>query len=516
MVLIAGTAVPGKYLGGSPISFEEAKIIGTLVNNPIKILGGPAAKFGFGTEGGKAAIPKEKLKDYYDTIAEGDVEIVTYRLLKENLNESLVDPTETLPRSSKLLEEFAIRGAHIVRQHPYYPHMLIAEIETYRGCPKAYYGLPCSFCIERVYGKPDFRPIKSIVREIEELYKVGVRNFRLGRQPDIYCYMAHKIGESPYPKPNPEAIEKLFKGIRNVAPKLKTLHIDNVNPGTIVHWPKESEKITKIIVTYHTPGDVAAMGFESLDPKVVRENNLKLTFNEGLKAIELINKIGARRGWNGLPHLLPGVNLVFGLKGETEETYEINFQFLKEILKRKLMIRRINIRQVMLFPQTDMWNIGDTIIRKHKRLFKKYKEKIRREIDLPMMRRIVPKGSIIRRAYTEAYGGKKITYARQIASYPILLVCPLKLPLKLEMDFIVLEHSYRSVIALPYPIPVNSIPLKVFTSYFTLLPPSQRLKIIQKRPYKNLLELNRKTGEKLGNLLKYLTTLEPYKTQKET
>ncbi|RLF16734.1 MAG: radical SAM protein [Thermoprotei archaeon] len=462
VVFIAGTAVPGKYLGGTPISYEELIRYSRLIREPIKVLGGPAARFGFGVEGGRCAIPKDALKEVFDVIAYGDVEAVLLDLLREKLSVERVNNYVTLPRSSPILNEIARRGAHIVIKHPCYPERLIVEIETYRGCPKAYFGRPCSFCIERFYGKPDYRPLNGILKEIEELYRLGVRRIRLGRQPDLYAYQAIGVGETEFPKPNVEAIAKLFRGIRRVAPNLRTLHIDNVNPGTVYHWKEEARKITKIIVEYHTPGDVAAMGLESADPEVIRRNNLKVLPEEAMEAIRIINEIGARRGWNGLPHLLPGINFVYGLRGETPRTYELNLEFMKRVYNEGLMVRRINIRQVMAFPGTEMWEVGDSIIRKHKRIFHIYKERMRKEVDLPMLRRVIPQMTVLREAYTEAYNTKKrLTYARQVGSYPILIAIPMKLPLYKEMNFIIVDHGYRSVTGLPHPIPVNKLNYKL-------------------------------------------------------
>jgi len=347
IIVIAGVTVPGKYLGGKPISIKELEEWFKIIDKPSKILVGPAAKFGIGTIGGKVAELPTKIKENFDVIVKGDPEVFVYEIIHENSLEK-VDPYITRTSYDEV-EEFIIKGTRIVTQHPNYGLNLIIEIETYRGCPRVITG-GCSFCIEPLYGLPKFREQKCIVKEIEELYKLGVKFFRLGRQPDIFVYKAREVSLEEFPKPEPSEIEKLFRGIRNVAPHLKTLHIDNVNPGTVAHHPKESREVAKIIIKYHTPGDVAAFGVESVDPIVVKQNNLKVTMEEALKAIKVINEVGARRGYNGLPELLPGINLLFGLKGETKETYKLNYEFLKKIVDQGLLIRRINIRQVMVFP----------------------------------------------------------------------------------------------------------------------------------------------------------------------
>lgn len=145
-------------------------------------------------------------------------------------------------------------------------------------------------------------------------------------------YVSYKSIDSEkeeVPKPNVEAIEKLFKGIRNVS-NPKVLHIDNANPAVIARHEDESREVAKILVKYCTSGNVAAFGVESFDEKVIKANNLLTTPEDVLKAVEILNEVGGKRGETGLPYLLPGINLLFGLKGERKETFTINFEYLKK------------------------------------------------------------------------------------------------------------------------------------------------------------------------------------------
>jgi radical SAM superfamily enzyme with C-terminal helix-hairpin-helix motif len=462
LVVLAGVAVPGKYLGGTPANLQEITHYVGLISKPVKVLGGPAAAFGCGIEGGKIAEKADKIvSSLFDVIACGDVELVVSQLIKEKLVESRVDPT--LKRNAgHEISQYAEKGAEIVRQHPNYPETLICEIETYRGCPRSVSG-GCSFCIEPLYGLPDFRPTNDIIMEVRALYRAGVRHFRIGRQPDIFSYMATGVGEDEFPRPNPSALRNLFGGIRAECPDIETLHIDNANPGVIARYPVECEEIAKIIIQYHTPGDVAAFGVESVDPIVIKMNNLKAQPEQSLLAIEIINRVGARRGNNGLPELLPGINFLYGLAGETRETYKLNLDFMKKVLNRDLLVRRINIRQVIPFPDTRMGRIGNKVIRKNKGIFTVYKEKMRNEVDLPMLRRLVPTGTILRHVRTEMYEGKS-TLARQIGTYPLLIEIPDIIPLKTWFDFTVVDHSYRSVTGLPFPLNLNTATLKLIRS----------------------------------------------------
>lgn len=496
VIIVAGVTVPGKYLGGTPIKLEELEQWFRIISRPLKILVGPAARFGIGLEGGRVAALPSHVKENFDVIVQGDPELYVHELLTQGLEKA--DP-HVIRRTYELTNKFAIKGTKIVRQHPNYGLNLIAEIETYRGCPRAITG-GCSFCIEPGYGLPVFREPKDIVDEVKALYMVGVRHFRLGRQPDILAYKAIDSGKEEFPRPNIVELRKLFHGIRSVAPEIETLHIDNVNPGTIVHHEVESRDALKVIVEYHTPGDVAALGVETADPRVVKLNNLKVYPDEAFKAIKIVNEIGSKRGWNGLPELLPGINFVYGLIGETKETYRLNYEFMKKVLDAGLLVRRINIRQVIAFPTTRMWKYGDSIIKKHKNIFRVYRDKIRKEIDLPMLRRVVPRGTILRKVFTETYSGKH-TLARQVGSYPLLVNIPMKLELHKWIDVVVVDHGYRSVTGIPYPLNVNTCPLRILQ----LVPGISRsevLELAKNRPIRSYEELRRIVN---SYSVKYLT-----------
>jgi len=223
---------------------------------------------------------------------------------------------------------------------------------------------------------PDYRSVEGIAAEVAALASVGIRNFRLGRQPDLLTYASRDEGLSN-PAPNPDAVLRLFRSVRASAPGLSVLHIDNVNPATVSATRALSRGSEAHRRAPH-PGDVAALGIESFDEEVVRRNNLKVYPDEAVAAIKTVNSVGSARGENGLPHLLPGVNLVYGLMGETAETFEANLSYMKDILNMGLMVRRINMRQVMVMPSTRMEAAGDFLARKHHSLFVRHKERMRR------------------------------------------------------------------------------------------------------------------------------------------
>lgn len=458
LILIAGMIVPGKYLGGNPISVREAKKIfsSTLIATVPKMLVGPWARFGCGLEGGKRALSPDALSPPFDCIIDGDVEVVLDEYLTGNNHPK--DLEYSLERDSyEKFEESVIKGTRIVNQHPdHSKNHLICEIETYSGCPRYLTG-GCSFCIESLQGPPRQRSVDAILREVESLYQQGVRAFRIGNQPDLFTYGSEEMGIEEFPTPCPHTIERLFSGIRSVAPDLEVLHIDNVNPGTIAHHPEESKEVAEIIVKYHTPGDVAAFGVESFDPKVAKENNLKASGEEIIRAIRILNEVGAERVGRGLPHLLPGINLLYGLPGETSRTIKYNMDYLHRILQEGLMLRRINIRQVIHVPGTRACGMGETRLEHHE--FYCHKTEVRERIDLPMIQRIAPQGTVIRSAFVEAQRGKNLLL-RPLGTYPLLCHMPNGLHYTHQMDLVVVDHGPRSLTVLPYPINPKEMSLR--------------------------------------------------------
>jgi len=448
-MLIAGMIVPGKYIGGTPISVREAREFFSAPESAgiPKLLVGPWARFGCGLEGGRFALGSDVLSPPFDYIVRGDAEIVIGRAAEDGWDFSAVDLDETRG-SPQDISEYAVRGSAIVEQHPGHSMgYLICEIETYRGCPR-YVSGGCSFCIEPLYGLPAQREPEDIIREIESLYNHGVRAFRIGRQADLFTYGSTEMGETEFPTPSPRIIESLFSGIRTVAPKLQVLHIDNVNPGTIAAHPEESKAVARIIMKYHTVGDVAAFGVESLDPEVKKRNNLKVTQEEAVTAIRILNEVGGQRPDWELPHLLPGINLLYGLPGESKRTLEYNMEFLRELVTEGLLVRRINIRQVIRFPGTPI-SRGEKGRLRHSE-FIRHKREIREQIDQVMIARVAPLGTIIRSVYPEQREGN-VQLLRPLGTYPLLCHMPMGQEVSEAADVFVVDHGPRSVTVLPFP-----------------------------------------------------------------
>ncbi|WP_456328058.1 helix-hairpin-helix domain-containing protein [Archaeoglobus sp.] len=476
VIIIAGIAVPGKYLGGNPLSVKDLKNLANLKVE--KILVGPITL---------EIDDKDRryLEEFYE-IVDYPFERKLLEILAKKFNKSV-----KVEKDRNFVNRYALLGAEVVKQHPDFPYV-ICEIETYKGC----YWRRCSFCVERFH-KLEMRNPKWVIAEIKALYDNGVRYFRLGNQTDFFTYMADFRYEIP--KPNPEFMRSFHRAIWESCPRIRTLHLDNVNPKTIAVHPEESREIIKIIVTYQTPGNVGAMGLESADERVVRENNLCATPEEVKFAIKLVNEFRSI-GYNGLPCFLPGINFVIGLKGETKKTFERNYEFLRELLDEDLWVRRINIRQVKVFRGTPMEKVGYKNVLKHKKYFRVFKEKVRREIDREMLKRIVPVGRKLTDLRCELKKGK-VTFARQLATYPLLVGIIGEYERNTVLDARVIDYGRRSITALPI---LNPNTAKLYQ--LEAIPGIGKAlagKIIANRPYKSLEDLKAVLGEVFDRVVQF-------------
>ena len=392
LIIIAGVHTPGKYLSATPGTLKEIiKLTKDLKCK--KILTGPAV-YGTSKQGGKL-FEKADLSNFNDI-----------RNFNFNYNQ---------------IKKFAVKGTEIIKQ---IPDLRIIEIETAKGCSRK---IHCSFCTEPLKNELEFRKKQDILEEIKAFDKLGVKHFRLGKQSDYYSH--------------PQAIE-ILKEISKFNPKV--LHIDNVNPRSVI--TKKGIEITKAIVKYCTEGNTAAFGIESFDPEVIKQNNLNSDPETTYKAVKIINKYGKQRGPNGMPKFLPGINLLFGLIGESKTTNEHNLKYLKKFLKENLLLRRINIRQVDIFEGTPLYNtIGNKFIKKNKKYYWKWRNQIRQEIDWPMLEKIAPKNTILKQVRTEIWDGKT-TFARQIGTYPLIIGIKKRLELNQFIDIKVTGHMLRSII----------------------------------------------------------------------
>jgi radical SAM superfamily enzyme with C-terminal helix-hairpin-helix motif len=263
---------------------------------------------------------------------------------------------------------------------------------------------------------------------------------------------------------------------------LDILHVDNANPAVISTHPAESREVIETLVECCTAGNVLALGLESADPIVFRENNLNSTSDQLMDAVRTINEIGGERGKTGLPKLLPGINLICGLDGETDITYRTDMDLLKRILSEGMMVRRINIRQVMPLRK----DFGTKV---DKNSFKKFKEAVREEIDREMLKRIVPKGTLLKDVFMEIHDGNT-TFGRQIGTYPILIGIPYKVEIGSVHDITVTDWGFRSITGITTPFDINAMPMSAIEG-LPGIGKKRAAKIVVGRPYSSMDELRK-------------------------
>ncbi|HOZ11523.1 MAG TPA: radical SAM protein [Thermotogota bacterium] len=435
LVIIGGVSVPGKYVGGAPLSFHELEKIVERCPDPLKILFG-AFTFRHETDRSqpkKASAPSRPVKrdalKAVECLVTGNLETYLYYLLSGK------NPPEDIAKETEKTELCALAGAGVVGRHPNYPN-LICEIEVSSGCERRSH---CSFCSEPLFHKRFVsRDPEALLAEVAALGDQGVKHFRLGRTANILAYGDQGDG------PDPRVLRKVYQGFRERVTDLRTLHTDNANPQYIAEHPVASARILETIAEYNTPGDILSFGVESFDETVIRSNNLGTRVESIFQAIKLVNEIGGVRK-EGIPALLPGINLIAGLIGETKSTFVRNLEALKKITEEGWLLRRINLRQVMIFPETPLWAYRQShYLPFHHREFQRFKEKVRTEIDRPMLQRVFPTGTTIRDVITEYLEGNN-TFGRPLWTYGILVGIREPLPIGEKWDVTVTEHGFRSL-----------------------------------------------------------------------
>lgn len=459
LVVLASCVVPGKYLRGDPMKRDEAAraFRAARSHGAVTVLAGASARFGFGDAGGgKALAGLGPLEPLVDRKCPDHSDAFLYDTVKAlDAGDDIPGPFGQRKRTADEWDQFARLGADLVVHHPDHPEPLTVELDTYTGCAR-YVDGGCAFCMEPLEGKPKYRDEARIEEEVARLAELGVRNFRLGGQACFYSYKAKGVGHDPDPQPDVAAVRRLLEGVRRAAPELRVLHIDNGNPTVIAKWEDESREITRLLVEHGTDGSVAAFGLESMDPAVQKANNLNTNAELAMKATRILNEEGGMRGPGGQPHVLPGYNFISGLPGETKATYQHNLTFLHEVHDAGLMVRRVNIRQIL--PSRKGM---DAMPHKHHHDFVSFKKKAREGFDHPMLQRVYPIGTVLKDVYMETRDGHT-TFGRPIGSYPILVGIPYEVPLETYHDVVVSDHGYRSITGFVTPFPVHAAGTKMW------------------------------------------------------
>ena len=457
-VILAGAIVPGKYVRGTPISRKELDEVLSIIPSPSPVLCGGWAIRHWRYDGW-TPLRSNLFCAVQDTDATLDHFISTGNW-------------EHRKRTPEQWSRWALSGASskAVTEHPDLITQdgragpLTYEIELYQGCVRFKRG--CRFCIEPKKGLPLWRTENDVLSEIAAALDSGVVNVRVGGATDIYTYKAEGVEGLEYPIPNPEPIAKVLHRAREDE-RLQILHVDNANPSIVAENLEPSTEITKTLVETLSDGAVLSFGLESADPEVHEQNWLNCDSEQLKTAIRHINEFGRKKGDRGLPKLLPGLNFIAGLKGETEESYQMNLQLLRTLSSEGLWLRRINIRQVE----------GQGFQEVPEKAFKEFKQEVRNEIDSPLLQEMLPTGAILRDVWWEAQddrirrpeqvldskysdedirGKPGITFGRQIGAYPILVGVPYRIPLETSSDIMITGHGKRSITGVELGLDVNT------------------------------------------------------------
>lgn len=467
-VILAGAVVPGKYMRGTPISQREANqiLLEMPAGTPL-LFGGWAIRAW--RQSGWTPLRKNMFMAVQDTDATLD------HFLRTGV-------WKHKRRSPEQWKKWALKGAasKAVTEHPDLIDAegnagpLVYEVELYQGCVR--YKRGCKFCIEPKKGVPIWREERDVIEEVRIAADSGVRNVRIGGATDVYTYKAEGVVDLEYPIPDPQPIAEVLHGIREDE-RIEVLHVDNANPSIISENLDQASQITKTMLETLSDGAVLSFGLESADSSVHEENWLNCNTDQLIRAVKHVNEFGRERGDRGLPKLLPGLNFIAGLNGETEETYRLNMELLRKIKSSGLLLRRINIRQVE----------GSGFQEVQRDAFSRFKEEVRSDIDTPMLENLLPVGTVLKDVWWESFGNRirkpehlldpkfkeksnhgspGITFGRQIGAYPILIGVQYQIPLETKSDVMVTGHGSRSVSA----VEVGLDPRKVTESQLTSIP----------------------------------------------
>lgn len=428
LMIVKGCVVPGKYLRGTPISERETTEIMIEIEAPIQIITGAGI-----TGSGDMGVLGEGVS------SEGR-EISRKRTMEE-------------------WEQHLLDGAFLAGRHPDHPSPLICEIETSEGCPRYITG-GCSFCMEPGRGPVRFREPDSVIEEVRYLSENGVENIRIGGQSDLLTYLSPDVGRTDIPEPDPEPLDHMMSGVKDTLhggagvrkasesgsrTEIDTgiIHTDNANPAVIAAYPGSSTSALEAIIKGSTSGSVLAFGLESADPDVRKINNLNSSANEVREAVDIMNRVGGRRGKNGLPMLLPGINFLGGLKGQGPSSFDHDTVLLESILEDGNMVRRINIRKA-IFQVGQKDEMHDKEEKEMWKRFDQFRSKVRERFDTLFLERMLPAGSVLRGIYVETSSGH-VFFGRQIGSYPILVGIPHEVKIDSYVDVAITDVSSRSV-----------------------------------------------------------------------
>jgi radical SAM superfamily enzyme with C-terminal helix-hairpin-helix motif len=133
----------------------------------------------------------------------------------------------------------------------------------------------------------------------------------------------------------------------------------------------------------------------------------------------------------------------------------MDLKLLKTILIEDLMLRRINIRQVV-FDDKKVSDLHPAPSRVFNRIFMDFKKEVRDRFDPLFLEMMLPVGSMIKGVLVETAKGH-VHFGRQIGSYPLLVGIVHSAEVGDFLDIAVSEISSRSVTGFQTPFAINKM-----------------------------------------------------------
>jgi radical SAM superfamily enzyme with C-terminal helix-hairpin-helix motif len=140
---------------------------------------------------------------------------------------------------------------------------------------------------------------------------------------------------------------------------------------------------------------------------------------------------------------------------------------------------------------------GARIAKRHQQRCKSYKRRVRETFGNPMLERLVPPGTVLPAVDLEYHRDGKAV-GRQLGTYPLLVGIPGERPLGTVLDAAVVDHGYRSVTGVPYPLDANAASMAELRA----LPGVGRDRagdIVVNRPYESADQVSAVTGVDLSD-----------------
>lgn len=225
-------------------------------------------------------------------------------------------------RFDQLLKDLGIDIKLKKNKLPYYKLNLynnhpFAPIITSYGCP-----FSCSYCAsKKIYDKYSRRDNDEVLKEISELYNLGVRDF-------AFYDDALLIESEEYIKPLLREIIKRFKEIRLHTPN--GLHARFIDDELAFLFKKANFKTIRL-------------SLETVNPERQKNTGDKIDNVDFVRAVNLLQS-------KGFTKKEIGVYLMYGLPEQTIEEVKDGIEFLK-----KLNVR-INLAEFSPIPGTESWN----------------------------------------------------------------------------------------------------------------------------------------------------------------